>query len=769
MKKLKSTHVVFLVFSVVLVTFPQIGVVNAEATIYIRSDGSVEGTDKIQQDRNIYSFTDNIYQSLVVEKDNIIIDGAGHTIEGPNTGLTQQPEGIGIMLERRSNVTIINLPVQNFLYGLYVNSSSKNYIINSSITNNSKGIIIKQSSDNTVRESQITNNFDVGIYVFEARDTHIFDNIVANNANDGISLFLSENNAVTYCEIRDNGVGLRIMNSSIEPLVYSCNITSNQVGIHLEASSIHIQFNNIATNEIGIQLNGSDNRIDRNNFINNTKQVYDVAWDKTEMSPSINTWYDGDSGNYWSNYNGAGDTPYIIDENNQDPLPKNIPFRFPNEPYPHWSEEPLMPMAFWLIIITAIPGGLVLFAVFFKKKLKNLKPMLTLLLILSFLLVSLPQIKQVKAQDNTIYIRADGTVEGTNKINRNGNVYILSADLSQGIFIQKSNITLDGAGYTIKGVNHQGKGIDLSNNPGSVTIKNVRIQNFDTGIKIVNTYNNIILGNYIIDCFSGIDIYGNPNDILIKNNAFLKSGISITYSSGNHIITQNNMMQGTSIILWYTPEPTVFMNYWNDYKGTDNNGDGIGDTPYSYISTDYGNFSDSQPLMEPVHAIPEIPLEVMSFNDAINAVSLGNHKNPVLSYRINGSLEQSPFVDERGITGFLVWLASNGTYYQVEYPSEKVLGKIAEAFGSDYNPPDGYTFWWLDYGDGKEYWIDVSDGAIIHYTLPKWDPNSEQDNIFGSGNLLLYVIIPIVVIIVIAIPAVFIIKRKKNKLKIDKK
>ena len=52
-------------------------------------------------------------------------------------------------------------------------------------------------------------------------------------------------------------------------------------------------------------------------------------------------------------------------------------------------------------------------------------------------------------------------------------------------------------------------------------------------------------------------------------------------------------------------------NYWNDYNGTDNNGDGIGETPY-IINEDN---QDNYPLMNPVdistsqefNTIPEFP------------------------------------------------------------------------------------------------------------------------------------------------------------------
>lgn len=46
-------------------------------------------------------------------------------------------------------------------------------------------------------------------------------------------------------------------------------------------------------------------------------------------------------------------------------------------------------------------------------------------------------------------------------------------------------------------------------------------------------------------------------------------------------------------------------NYWNDYSGTDSNGDGIGDTPYIIDE----NNQDNYPSMNPVNVskIPEFP------------------------------------------------------------------------------------------------------------------------------------------------------------------
>ena len=70
-KNITTTVALFLVLSFLFVSLLEIGIVKAESTIYIRADGSVEGTDNIHRDGNVYTFTGDIFGSIVVEKDNI--------------------------------------------------------------------------------------------------------------------------------------------------------------------------------------------------------------------------------------------------------------------------------------------------------------------------------------------------------------------------------------------------------------------------------------------------------------------------------------------------------------------------------------------------------------------------------------------------------------------------------------------------------------------------------------------------------------------------
>jgi nitrous oxidase accessory protein NosD len=74
-------------------------------------------------------------------------------------------------------------------------------------------------------------------------------------------------------------------------------------------------------NERGLFLGDSDNNtIQHNDFINNTKQASTVD--------SQSSWDNGAQGNYWSDYRGTdtdgdgiGNTPYVIDADNNDNYP----------------------------------------------------------------------------------------------------------------------------------------------------------------------------------------------------------------------------------------------------------------------------------------------------------------------------------------------------------------------------------------------------------------------------------------------------------------
>ncbi len=90
---MNSGFVSFLLFLLTLSLFSGsqfVGLVSAnffpapvpEHTIEITANGDVIGTDKIQRNGNIYTFTGDIVGSIVIFRDGIVVDGAGYTLQG---------------------------------------------------------------------------------------------------------------------------------------------------------------------------------------------------------------------------------------------------------------------------------------------------------------------------------------------------------------------------------------------------------------------------------------------------------------------------------------------------------------------------------------------------------------------------------------------------------------------------------------------------------------------------------------------------------------
>jgi len=338
----------------------------ASGTIFIRADGSVDpATAPIQRDGDIYAFSDNIYDEIVVERDSIVVDGAGYTVQGTGSET-------GIDLSYRKTVTIKNMEIKQFHYGIklayslnnnisgnklktnYISGielweSSSNSISGNDITGHSFGIKLDESSNNnTISGNDITengwgikvsgsdNNTIFGnniaaseqnvIEVFHSSNNNVYGNNIANNQKLGIMLSGSSNyNSIKENNIANNGFGGIRLHSSLENTVSGNNITDHTYyyGIKLEYSSNNIiSGNNMKNNEWGISFNYDSlkNTISGNNITNNDYGIW--LWNSSNnnfchnnfintvqvvssIPYLVNAWNDSVEGNYWSNYAGV--------------------------------------------------------------------------------------------------------------------------------------------------------------------------------------------------------------------------------------------------------------------------------------------------------------------------------------------------------------------------------------------------------------------------------------------------------------------------------
>ena len=121
------------------------------------------------------------------------------------------------------------------------------------------------------------------------------------------------------------------------------------------------------------------------------------------------------------------------------------------------------------------------------------------------------------------------------------------------------------------------------------------------GIKLNYVDNNVVTDNEIRLCDCGIRLQYSDNNILTANVASDNNrGISLRGSSDNTLY-HNNLINNTNYNAFdectNTWDSGSVGNYYSDYNGTDPNGDGIGEDPYSIPGG--GGSVDNCPLMYP--------------------------------------------------------------------------------------------------------------------------------------------------------------------------
>ncbi|MBN2240629.1 MAG: right-handed parallel beta-helix repeat-containing protein [Dehalococcoidales bacterium] len=215
------------------------------------------------------------------------------------------------------------------------------------------------------------------------------------------------------------------------------------------------------------------------------------------------------------------------------------------------------------------------------------------------------------------------------------------------------------------------------------------------GIYIKSSSNNIIENNIIDTKVSanGIELYNSSDNVIRSNDISVMWGAgystaiklsSTSFPSQNNIIYLNHLHDNdvnTSVVggtgnQWYSNEKLEYVyngntyrsylgNYYDDYGGTDSNGDGIGETPYE-ITTD-------NPDVYPLTSTPDNYDEVVTYILTVYSLPGGSVTVPGEgSFPYNeGDIARLTAVPAEGYR-FLFWSGDTGTIADINAPDTTI-------------------------------------------------------------------------------------------------
>ncbi|MEJ2240945.1 MAG: NosD domain-containing protein [Candidatus Bathyarchaeota archaeon] len=556
--------VFILIFSVISVeaVFSQ----NIEQNfIYIRSDGSIQPeTSSIEQIGNIYRLLDDIHGSLIVEKDNVVIDGDGFSLLGTNSS-DYHPAIPAFDITQPFNQTIREydesvLPQSNNT-GIY-SHFQKLKIINLKITGFWCAIELEDSSDNTIT-----------------------DNIVFNNTQ-GVWIHTSSNNTISKNNIKNNKQGLVL--TSAYTTIQQNNISHNsEYAIKLFWSFNNLFENRISNNGIGVNFQESTHNIFRNNsFLDNSRLFIYTRFSEFIQDVDDSNHINGKPILFWENKNGKtvpSEAGYVSLVNCTRIWVENLNFSFGQQ-----------------IVLVSTKDSTITnnmlsdnqFCIYLKWSSNNV-------------------ISNNSLTHSEVGLILDSSskndISYNNFSNNFGAVTLSLSDINN---IQFNNIIENKAGITLRISSNNFISFNnlTSNNRGIILERLLETRDWNNPINSTIIYgcqNNKFLRNQISQNQYGVWMSSASNNIFSGNNFIDNNNQTMMYDSSDLSYSGDpeaklKEQRFASINFW---DQNKQGNYWNNNKISDSNTDGIGDKPYILNE----NNQDNYPLMQPTNI--SIPFE----------------------------------------------------------------------------------------------------------------------------------------------------------------
>ena len=579
--------------------------VNVNKRLTIRSENGSESTIVVADDSNEYIFSVTAEYTKI---DGFSVNGAtgwlkagiylnaSHCHISDNT-VSNCSNGIFLLSADNNTVEnvcgnkIINITCRNTtFYGIRIENAIETELRNNTCEDNGlSGIRLESSSNNTIVENicdlylrdsswnLIANNTCRGvIQVIQLEDSS--HNTILNNTcgvnGFGISLSSGDENIISGNTIEGSaGSGCGIALCGNDNMVGENTIEAFGKGIYIEGSNNTISCNEICDCIIGIdtsRFGGEGNKILNNICDTSYGFILRDAPNSTITENRINSTYD--SIHLWYSPNSR-----IM---NNTMKGRGLFIQFAD-----WADDTEAygnivngkPVVFWKAVndraVSQAPSQVILM------RCRNVTvkdwDLSNVLVGVQLLWSSRCTIENITSENESYY-----------------GIYLVG---SSNNLIKRNRCSNNGDAVTFL---PEGDGIKLYNSSNNIILRNRCSQNKDEGIDIwSHSSNNTLSGNEICDNLDGsVDLYISPNNTIYLNN--------FTNNTPNaHSCASDYNIWNSPVKINYTYDGNTYMNYtgnyWDDYTGTDADGDGIGDTSYR-IDGD----RDKYPLVEPSEFYP---------------------------------------------------------------------------------------------------------------------------------------------------------------------
>ena len=520
----------------------------------------------------------------MIQKSGVVIDGNGFSLVGSK-------EGNGIYLESLTNVTVKNLSIENFRYGIYLENSSYNKIEDNNLSSLGDGIVLDHWC---VNNSIVQNNISsIGCNSFFLGNSS--NNIIAENKATSGGNILDSYNA-SYNQILNNQLSTRTTYSPgilFRGGVFSESIGSFNNEIRGNEGSYNIQVNGrnnlISENSAeSIQIEGATNSIFNNNA---SLVILDAVYCTLHDNRIIGAVQIlGDSNNITQNYIETVEKPIIHGE---DEAAIKIEGQLNNI----LSANIIVAHGGRNGIIVDGGGGNIM-----------LENYITAVSASGIELIGYGQSAIGNKITNSlrgIYLKSVSDCLIAQNLITNNQYGVVLLGASENV-ISGNNITSNGFGvYSERDVTYRGVYVPVTGN--NIT-GNVISMNTEASIYLnITSSANLVFLNNVTNNSLGIGFGDDASNNTIYSNNFVSNEIqAIVFPSIEH---------------WNLTYPSG-SNYWSNYGGSDLNSgpyqnvtgrDDIGDTPFVIDENNLDYYPQISPVQIPNLNIPNVVPEFPSF------------------------------------------------------------------------------------------------------------------------------------------------------------